>query len=156
MKILVTAIMFGYGPITTCLNVLKRLSKYPDIQFDFIGNGIALEQAKMSKYFCNYYVYNNYNDLPAFKDLIKSYDGVFSVEDDKVAIFAKTIGVKKVYYLDNLMWMWNKLDDTLKTVDKFFISEIIPCRENVRLIGKNIKNPVFVGPIRDMNFSKKK
>lgn len=155
MKILVTAIMFGYGPITTCLNVLKRLSKYPDIQFDFIGNGIALEQAKMSKYFCNYYVYNNYNDLPAFKDLIKSYDGVFSVEDDKVAIFAKTIGVKKVYYLDNLMWMWNKLDDTLKTVDKFFISEIIPCRENVRLIGKNIKNPVFVGPIRDMNFSKK-
>lgn len=151
-KILVSAIAFGYGPVTTCLNVIKFLKNYSDITLDFIGSGIALEQAKMSHYFNNYYKCDSYDDLANFEELFKTYDGVFSVEDDKVAIFSKKIGVKKVYYLDNLMWMWNELDDTLKTVNKFFISEVMPSKKNVEIIGAGIENPIFVGPIRNMNF----
>ena len=50
-RILVSAEMFGYGPVTTLLNVMKEFPKDPNLQFDFIGNGVALEQAKMSNFF---------------------------------------------------------------------------------------------------------
>ena len=69
MKILVSAESFGYGPITTGLNVVKELKKFSNISLDFIGSGIALEQAKLSNCFENYYLCDT-ND---FKDL-KKYD----------------------------------------------------------------------------------
>ena len=50
-------------------------------------------------------------------------------------------GIKNTYYVDNLMWMWDKIPDGLLTVKKYFISEIIPSKENFNKIGKKIVNP---------------
>ncbi len=152
-KVLVSAEMFGYGPITTALNVIKEFKEKRDIEFDFIGNGIALEQAQMSGIFKNYYVCNNYDkqDLDRNKDTFSLYDAMISSENPVGAVFGMEHGIKKVYYIDNLMWMWDNIDQRLNNVSKFFISETIPCKENFERIGKAIKNPVFVGPIREIN-----
>lgn len=152
-KILVSAEMFGYGPITTLLNVMPEFSTYDDLEFDFIGNGVALEQAKMSGFFKKFYVCNTYDidDLEKFKKIFPTYDAMISSENPVGIIFGMEHGIKKVYYIDNLVWMWDTIDSRLNNVSKFFISEIIPCRENFARIGKNIKNPIFVGPIRELN-----
>lgn len=152
-KILVSAEMFGYGPITTLLNVMPEFSTYDDLEFDFIGNGVALEQAKMSGFFKNFYVCNTYDidDLEKFKKIFPTYDAMISSENPVGIIFGMEHGIKKVYYIDNLVWMWDIIDSRLNNVSKFFISETIPCRENFARIGKNIKNPIFVGPIRELN-----
>lgn len=152
-KILVSAEMFGYGPITTLLNVMPEFSTYDDLEFDFIGNGVALEQAKMSGFFKKFYVCNTYDieDLEKLKKIFPTYDAMISSENPVGIIFGMEHGIKKVYYIDNLVWMWDTIDSRLNNVSKFFISEIIPCRENFARIGKNIKNPIFVGPIRELN-----
>lgn len=150
MKILVSAESFGYGPITTGLNVLQELKKYPNIELDFIGSGIALEQAKLSELFDNYYLCNTYdfNDLNKNIDIFKRYNVFLSSENVNGAIFALEHGLKNTYYIDNLVWMWDEIPSGLNNVKKYFISEIIPCKNNFNRIGKNIVNPVFVGPIR--------
>lgn len=152
MKILVSAESFGYGPISTALNVVKHLKKYEDVQLDFIGFGISMEQAKLSGYFENFYTCNTYDkkDLEAKKDIITAYDIFFSSENIEGTIFAINNKIKKVYYVDNLMWMWDKIPDELNYVTKFFISNIIPVEKNLKRIGKKIKNPIVVGPIRDI------
>ena len=50
----VTAEAFGYGPIITCVNVIKALAKKINVPFAFLGSGVALEQAKMSGLFSDY------------------------------------------------------------------------------------------------------
>ena len=155
-RILVSAEMFGYGPVTTLLNVMKEFPKDSNLQFDFIGNGVALEQAKMSNFFKEYYVCNNYdiNSLNHFKNIFSSYDALISSENPVCAIFGMENNIKKVYYIDNLVWMWDTIDSRLNNVTRFFISETMPCKENFNRIGKNIKHPVFVGPIRDIENTK--
>ena len=156
MRILVSAESFGYGPVTTGLNVVKELRKYPDVTLDFIGSGIALEQAKLSGYFLNFYVCDTYDldSLRKYKDILSSYDAYLSAENLNGAIFALENGLYNTYYLDNLMWMWDKIPTELNNVKKYFISEIIPCHQNFARIGKAIKNPVFVGPIRQVETKK--
>ena len=155
MRILVSAESFGYGPITTGLNVVKELKNYPNLKLDFIGSGIALEQAKMSGFFDKLYICDTFDnkDLEKNIDIFKKYDILLSSENVNGAIFALENGIKNTYYIDNLMWMWDKIPEGLNNVKKFFISETIPCEDNFNRIGKDIVNPVFVGPIR--NFDKK-
>lgn len=154
-RILVSAEMFGYGPVTTLLNVMKEFTDYDDLQFDFIGNGVALEQAQMSGFFKKYYICDNYdvNELLKIKKIFSLYDAMISSENPVGAIFGMEHGIKKVYYIDNLMWMWDAIDSRLNNVSKFFISEIIPCKENFARVGKNVKHPIFVGPIRELSES---
>lgn len=155
MRILVSAESFGYGPITTGLNVVKELKNHPNLKLDFIGSGIALEQAEMSGFFDKLYICDTFDnkDLEKNIDIFKKYDILLSSENVNGAIFALKNGVKNTYYIDNLMWMWDKIPEGLNNVKKFFISETIPCEENFNRIGKNIVNPLFVGPVR--NFNKK-
>lgn len=153
MKILVTAEAFGYGPIATCLNVVKELKKIPDVSMTFLGTGISLEQAKMTNYFdtileCETF---KYEELEKAKDVFFNHDVVLSSENIPGAIFALKNGLKNVYYMDNLMWMWDEIHDGLEDLKGYIISETIPCDKNFKRIGGNIKNPVFVGPIRDMD-----
>ena len=110
-RILVSAEMFGYGPVTTLLNVMKEFPKDPNLQFDFIGNGVALEQAKMSNFFKKHYVCNNYdiNSLNRFKNIFPLYDALISSENPVCAIFGMESNIKKVYYIDNLVWMWDAI-----------------------------------------------
>lgn len=153
MKLLVTAEQFGYGPIATCLNVVKELYKYPDIEMTFLGTGIAIEQAKMTKYFKNIIECKTYdkNELEKFKDIFFKHDVILCSENIPGARFALSIGMKNVYYIDNLMWMWDQIEDGIENLRGYIISEILPCRENFERIGKKIKNPVFVGPLREIN-----
>lgn len=153
MRILVSAESFGYGPITTCLNIVKELKKYDDVVLDFIGSGIALEQAKMSNYFDKYYICDTFdlNDLEIKKAVFKQYSIYLSSENVNGAIFALENGLNNTYYVDNLVWMWDKIPEKLNNVKKFFISETIPCKDNYERVGKNINNPVFVGPIRELD-----
>lgn len=153
MRILVTAEAFGYGPIATCLNVVKELNKFPDVKMTFLGTGIALEQAQMTNYFdtlleCKTF---DYKALEGVKELFLNHDVVLSSENIPGAVFALKLGLKRVYYLDNLMWMWDKLHDGLENLKGYIISESISCEKNFRRIGGKIINPIFVGPIRDMN-----
>ena len=80
MKILVSAESFGYGPIATCLSVIKELKKYKDVSVDFIGSGISLEQAKLSGYFDKYYVCDTFDldSLKKFENVFKQYNIFFS------------------------------------------------------------------------------
>ena len=52
------------------------------------------------------------------------------------------------------MWMWDKIPAGLNNVKKYFISEIISSKENFNRIGKNVVNPIFVGPIRKIEKKK--
>lgn len=155
MRILVSAESFGYGPITTCLNVMKELKVFPNVVLDFIGSGISLEQAKLSKYFQTYYNCDtfDFSSLEKNKDVFKKYDIFVSSENVNGAIFALKNNINNTYYIDNLMWMWDKIPTSLNNVKKYFISEIIPSKENFERIGKQIKNPVFVGPIREIDIN---
>lgn len=153
MKILVTAEQFGYGPIATCLNVIKELKKYDDVILTFAGTGISLEQAKMTDYFDSIVECKTYDEkeLKNIKDLILEHDVVLSSENVPGARYALEIGHKRVYYIDNLMWMWDEIHPGLENLKGYIISESIPCKENFSRIGEKIKNPIFVGPLRDMN-----
>lgn len=156
MRILVSCESFGYGPVATGLCVCKELKKYDDVKLDFIGSGIAYEQAKMSGYFDKFYLCDtfDFDDLDKHKKVIQSYDIFLSSENLNGAIYALKSNIKKTYYIDNLMWMWDKVDDGLINARKYFISDIIPSKENFNKIGKKIKNPVFVGPIREIKAEK--
>ena len=127
MKILVTAEQFGYGPIATCLNVIKELKKYPNIELTFMGTGIALEQAIMSNYFDKIIECKTYDikELEQKKEEFYKYDVILSSENIPGAIYALKLGLKNVYYMDNLMWMWDKLEDGLENLKGYIISEII-------------------------------
>lgn len=157
MNILVTAEQFGYGPVATALSVVKELKKYPEIKLTFMGTGIALEQAVMSNYFdkiieCKTF---DFDELEKYKNIILSFDVILSSENQPGAKFAITNGHKNVYFIDNLMWMWDKLDDGLEKAKGYIISEIISSKANFERIGKNIENPIFIGPLREINTNKK-
>ena len=157
MKILVTAEAFGYGPIATCLNVVKELKKYSVVKMTFLGTGIALEQAKMTNYFdtlleCKTF---DYEALERARELFLGHDVILSFENIPGAAYALKIGLKNVYYIDNLMWMWDKLHDGLENLKGYVISETLNCENNFKRIGSNIQNPIFVGPIRDMSIRDK-
>ena len=155
MKILVSAESFGYGPIITCLSVIKELKKYNDVKVDFIGSGISFEQAELSGYFDNLYECDTFDfeSLKKFENVFKSYDIFFSSENVNGAIYGLQY-IKNTYYLDNLVWMWDKIPEELGNTKKFFISETFPCKENFERVGHVIKNPIFVGPVRDLNTKK--
>ena len=96
--ILVTAEKFGYGPIITCLNVVKVLKQKLDkkTKLIFLGTSIAKEQAISSKLFdevieCKTY---NYHDLSNFKELFIHACAIVSSENQFGAIYAKQLNTK--------------------------------------------------------------
>mgnify|MGYP000112180757 CR=1 FL=1 len=157
LKILVSAESFGYGPITTCLSVVRELKKHKDVGVDFIGSGISLEQAKLSGFFDNFYLCDTYDieSLKKFDNVFKKYYIFFSSENVNGAIYGMKF-IKNTYYVDNLVWMWDKIPNELGKVKKFFISETFPCQDNFKRVGTVIENPIFVGPVRDMKSSSPK
>ncbi len=154
MKILVSAESFGYGPIATCLSVVRELKKHKDVEIDFIGSGISLEQAKLSGFFDNFYLCDTYDieSLKKFDNVFKKYNIFFSSENVNGAIYGMKF-IKNTYYVDNLVWMWDQIPNELGKVKKFFISETFPCQDNFKRVGTVIENPIFVGPVRDMKSS---
>ena len=153
MKVLVMAEPFGYGPVATAINVAKELKDKVDM--DFVGSGIAIEQALMSGLFnnCINCDLNDNKELEKYLNKFKEYDAILSSDTLNGTIFMVNNSIDNIYYLDNLVWMWDKLPTEFINLKKYFISETIPCKENFKRIGKQIKNPVFVGPIRNIDVS---
>lgn len=156
--ILVTAEKFGYGPIITCLNVIKRLKdelyrQKLNIKLYFLGTSIAKEQAVLSNLFdkvieCKTY---DYSELEKQQQIFKDAVAVLSSENQFGAIYAKRLGNKNVYFIDNLVWMWDKITSGLENIDGYFISETFNSKENFKKIGKEVKSPIFIGPLRDID-----
>ena len=154
--ILVTAEKFGYGPIITCLNIVKDLrpmATKKSIKLVFLGTSIAKEQAEKSLLFdeiieCETY---NYDSLKQHALLFQNAQAILCCENQFGAIYAKQLNLNNVFFIDNLVWMWDKITPGLENVDGYFISETFSSKDNFRNIGKSVINPVFVGPLRKIN-----
>jgi len=149
-KILVTAEAFGYGPIITCLNIIKELREKVAGEYIFLGSGVAFEQAYKCNFFDEYIQCDTFNrkDLEKYRKLFESVDFILSSENMEGAKYAVDLGVK-VFYVDNLFWMWDEIPKQLYETDLYFISESLDMSRNITKIGEKIKNKVIVGPLRD-------
>lgn len=149
-RILVTAESFGYGPIITGLNIVKRLKQRQDGYYIFLGSGVSLEQAISSGLFDQYEECDTFSPecLEKYKGLFKEVDFLLSVENIEGAILGVRLGTK-VFYVDNLFWMWSDIPKELYHVDTYFIAQSLDMSENLDRIGNNITNKIIVGPLRN-------
>lgn len=147
-RIVVTAEAFGYGPIITCLNVIRYMKKNTNLSYIFIGSGVALEQAKTAEIFsrcieCETFLIEKLNQCEAFNKA----EWVISFENVIGAILAVR-KKKHVLYVDNLFWMWDELPKELTRVDNYYVVESFNIEENLKRIGKRIERIEIVGPLR--------
>ncbi|WP_240420355.1 hypothetical protein [Paenibacillus periandrae] len=154
MKILVTAESFGYGPIITCLNVIEKLKRRTVGTFSFLGSGVSMEQAKLSELFDEYVECDTFSSAD-----LKKHDGVFneasfivSSENIEGAIYGVKAG-KKVFYIDNLFWMWDEIPQELGEVDTYFIAESLDISSNLSRFKNSIRRLKIVGPLRQVAHS---
>lgn len=144
----VTAEAFGYGPIITCVNVIKKVSEKTNISFVFLGSGVALEQAEMSGLFIDYVECETYLEEELKKqEVFRNAEWIISFEN----IVGAVLGVrenKHVLYVDNLFWMWDSIPKELNEVDAYFATETMNLDKNIKRIGAQIKRLFRVGPLR--------
>lgn len=147
---MVTAESFGYGPIITCLNIVKRLKSCIDGYYIFLGSGVSLEQAVSSGLFDQYEECDTFSQecLEKYKGLFKESDFLLSVENIEGAILGVRLGTK-VFYVDNLFWMWSDLPEELCQVDAYFIAESLDISKNLDRIGNKVTDKIIVGPLRN-------
>lgn len=155
--ILVTAEFFGFGPIVTCINIIEKLKKRLQGHYIFLGSGISMEYAVESKLFdeiveCKTY---DYECLKEQEEIFNNSDFVLSVENLQGAIYSVRCG-HKVYYIDNLFWMWKDIPKELEEVEAYFIVDIFDVDKNIDRIGRNIKRIIKIGPLRELNYISKK
>ena len=144
----VTAEAFGYGPIITCVNVIKALAKKINVPFAFLGSGVALEQAKMSGLFSDYIECETHlEDEVRKQPIFQKAKWIISFENPCGAICGVQEN-KHVFYVDNLFWMWDRIPRELHDVDVYFASETMELDKNIERIGRPIKNFQKVGPLR--------
>ncbi|WP_106767832.1 hypothetical protein [Paenibacillus faecalis] len=150
-KILVTAETFGYGPVITCLKIIEELKKYVTAHFVFLGSGISLEQAKFSGIFDEVVECDTFSgeSLRKMENYFIEANFLISSENIEGAIYGVELG-KRVFYIDNLFWMWDEIPLKLWEVDTYFIVESLDFSENINKYSSKINNPMVVGPIRDM------
>lgn len=148
-KVCVTAEAFGYGPIITCVNIIKKLRKKTNISFVFLGSGVALEQAKMSGLFADYVECETYLEKELKKqEIFRNAEWIISFEN----LMGAVLGVrenKHVLYVDNLFWMWDSLPEELNEVDAYFAAETTNLDKNIERVGRQIKRLFRVGPLRE-------
>lgn len=152
MQILVTAEMFGYGPIITCNYLVESLKNKVCAKWIFMGAGIAMEQAKRTGFFDEYVFCETYDidELEKKRNYFEESDAVISVENLQGALFCVRNSFK-VYYIDNLFWLWGSIPEELNKVSCYFIVDYFNARENINRIGQGIKKYEFVGPLRKFN-----
>ena len=75
---------------------------------------------------------------------------MISVENLQGALFCVRNSFK-VYYIDNLFWLWGSIPEELNKVSCYFIVDYFNARENINRIGQGIKKYEFVGPLRKFN-----
>lgn len=148
--ILVTAEEFGYGPSVTLNCIIENVRKcLPEENILFLGNGIALEQAKRSKLYSQYIVCNtfDFDDLNRCQQYFEKADFIICSENLNGAIYSVRKGLK-TFYIDNLFWMWASIPNELKLVEKYFITDFVGVDDNIKRLAYSENNLVKVGPLR--------
>lgn len=100
MKILISAEAQGFGLSSIAVSLSSLFTGH---KLTYIGKGLAYEYFK--KEGCEVCELKDFKDLGNIISMLKSYELLVSINESRLAIIAKKIGLK-VIYLDLLYWLW--------------------------------------------------
>ncbi len=143
---------FGYGPITTLINISYELKKR-EVKLIFVGPEFCLNKIKKEKC-CDEYICMDYSEENIDKNIniFKSASKIIAVETTDILIYLiNKYKFKNLYLIDNLFWMWDFLEDELKELKRYYISNVIPCKDNIKRIAEGFNNIKEVGSLRKIN-----
>lgn len=139
---------FGYGPVVTACNLADKLKKSKECKLIFIGPMFCTDMAMKYEVFDEIIVCKSYNpeDIEKHIELLKSATGVIATETTDILIYLiNKYKMSNLYLVDNLFWMWDFIEEELKQLKRYYISNVIDCSENIRRIGEGFKNLMVVG-----------
>jgi len=100
MKILVTAEPQGFG----LSSIAKTITSFLDnSKIDILARGLAYDYFYKEGF--NTYYFEGYEDIKSLSELLSRYDLLISVNEGRLAILAKKIGLRVIYF-DVLCWLW--------------------------------------------------
>lgn len=133
VKIICTATSFGYGPVSKLLTICKELAK-KGYQLEIIGAGVALELASHTNVFDKIWKIDFSNpDIKksCLDEVLKKADLFLNVLEPKAVSLAKNYDIP-ITYVDSLFWMWDKMDISLKDVDKYIAQKFPGVQDNIK------------------------
>ncbi|MBQ7240097.1 MAG: hypothetical protein IJS56_01525 [Bacilli bacterium] len=155
-SIILLAEDFGFGPVTTLIEIAKEIKRRDkDIELIFIGPKFCINKIK-SEGLCDKYVDIRYmpEEIEKNIDLFKNANKILAVETTDILIYLiNNYDLKNIYLVDNLFWMWDFLEEELKKLKRYYISDVISCDENIERIGQGFNNLYKVGMLRH-NYNK--
>jgi len=145
MKILISAEPQGFGIASVARTIASFLKGH---HVNYIANDLAYIYFK--KEGGQIFHHNNYRNIRAFRNLLRQHDIFLSVNESKLAIIAKKLGFKVIYF-DLLFWLWqDKInDDILDAASDFYkkpishLSRIFSSHSNKKYDLKFIENRAF-------------
>ena len=148
---------FGYGPITTSCLIAKKLKEKSKNKFIFIGPSYCIEKAKKENVFDEYIecTYEQKEIEKYIEYFIKAKKIIATETTDILIYLINNYNLKNIYLIDNLFWMWDFLEDELRKIKKYYISNIIDVRENIERIASDYTNLKVVGSLREMTSFKR-
>lgn len=154
--ILLDAVPFCYGPVSTLISIVNCL---PKDQFELVllasGTTEEFACAEKGKYrlvSCNTEVIE---ELESVKELFARCDLFISNTNPISARYAMDLGCR-VAYVDTLFWMWEAIDAVVTKADAYIVQDFAGVEENRSRIGREIKNFHKVGPLIDVADSKRR
>ena len=151
MKILFLTENFGYGPVSTMCEIVKYFKKlYPNNEYIFWGNSHTAEICKEANLFDDVIISSYSREIiNEYKELVLSADKIVAIETTDVLVnLINMFDLKNIFLIDNIFWLWDFLEEELKSIKKYFISTVMPVDENIHRIATDFNNLVKVGPIR--------
>ncbi len=145
---------FGYGPIVTACNLAKKIKHKKKCRLIFAGPIFCVNVAKKFRVFDEIIICNSYNEENIEKNIriFKEATGIIATETTDILIYLiNKYEMNNLYLVDNLFWMWDSLEDELKQLRRYYISNTIDCTDNINRIGNGFSNLKIVGPTREMN-----
>lgn len=105
MKILISAEPQGFGFASTAKTIASYLKGH---RITFLANDLAYTY--FEKEGGKVFFYKGYHDITFFKSLLRKHDIFLSVNESKLAIMAKRLGARVIFF-DLLFWLWqNEMD----------------------------------------------
>ncbi len=146
--IVVQAENFGFGPASIAVSVLKKLKRkgLKGYEVVFMGNGVALELAKLSNDVDRYVNIDTINieEMKQKKYLLGDVQLFISVVSPTGAIFAKQEGFK-VCYIEVLFWYFDNIDKRLLDVDYFFVQKFTDTEKEIKRLDFHHEKLIEVG-----------
>lgn len=146
-KIICTAEAFGYGPVSKLLAVCSKLTRH---ELHFFGSDVAMELARHEDFFTtvNPCGFNGTGEGESYSAAVKSADLVINVLKPDILDLTAGIDTPNVY-IDSLFWMWDRIPDPCKEVDRYVIQQFPGIENKINEMGNGIKHIDTVNPIVD-------